>query len=46
MKKLGQLFQQDFKIVENKKKVFLVPAIILVVAIIFGFIFHLQLVMR
>ena len=40
MKKLGQLFQQDFKIVENKKKVFLVPAIILVVAIIFGFIFH------
>ncbi|MBR2989008.1 MAG: protein translocase subunit SecF [Clostridia bacterium] len=40
MKKLGQLFEQDFKIVENKKKIFLVPALIVVIAIIFGFIFH------
>ena len=40
MKKLGQLFEQDFKIVENKKKIYLVPALIVVIAIIFGFIFH------
>ena len=37
--KLKGLFQQDFKIVENKKKVFLVPAVILVIALICGIIF-------
>ena len=40
MKKLGQLFEQDFKIVENKKKAFLIPIAIVLISIIFGFIFH------
>ena len=38
--KFNQLFQHDFQIVENKKKVFIVPAIILVVALIFGIVYH------
>ena len=38
--KFDRLFQQEFKIVENKKKVFIVPAIILVVALIFGIVYH------
>ena len=38
--KFDRLFQQDFKIVENKKKVFIIPAIILVAALIFGIVYH------
>lgn len=37
--KFNRLFKQDFKIVENKKKVFLIPAIVLVIALICGIIF-------
>ena len=41
--KFDRLFQQDFKIVENKKKVFIAPAVIVVIAIILGIIFRFTL---
>lgn len=41
--KFNNLFEQDFKIVENKKKVFIAPLVVialaLVMCIIFGFVF-------
>ncbi len=37
--KFDRLFQQDFKIVESKKKVILVPIIILAIAVICGIIY-------
>lgn len=40
MMKFDRLFKQDFKIVENRKKVFIVPAVIVVIALIAGIIFH------
>ena len=38
--KFNKLFEQDFKIVENKKKVFIAPVVILVIALIAGIVFH------
>ena len=38
--KFDRLFQQDYKIVENKKKVFIAPVIIVAVALILGIIFR------
>ncbi len=38
--KFDRLFEQDFQIVENKKKVFIAPIVILVVAFIAGIVFH------
>lgn len=40
MMKFDRLFKQDFKIVENRKKVFIIPAVIVVIALIAGIIFH------
>ena len=36
--KFDRLFQQDYKIVENKKKVFIIPAVVVAVALILGII--------
>lgn len=41
--KFDRLFQQEFKIVENKKKVFIAPVIIVAVALILGIIFKFTL---
>lgn len=41
--KFDGLFKQEFKIVENKKKVFLVPAIIVALALVCGIIFQIVL---
>lgn len=41
--KFDRLFQQDFKIVENKKKIFIIPAVIVVLALILGIIFRFTL---
>lgn len=38
--KFDRLFQQDYKIVENKKKVFIIPAVVVAVALILGIIFR------
>lgn len=38
--KFDRLFQQDYKIVENKKKVFIIPAVVVAVALILGVIFR------
>ncbi len=40
MKKFDRLFQQDFKIVENKKAVFITPLILILIAVVAGVIFH------
>ena len=38
--KFNRLFEQDFKIVENKKKVFFAPVIVIVIAIIACIVYH------
>ena len=38
--KFNRLFEQDFKIVENKKKVFAAPVIVIVIAIIACIVYH------
>ena len=38
--KFNKLFEQDFQIVENKKKMFIAPVVILVIALIAGIVFH------
>lgn len=38
--KFNRLFEQDFKIVENKKKVFIAPLAILIIALIACIVFH------
>lgn len=38
--KFNRLFEQDFKIVENKKKVFAAPVIVVVIAIIACIVYH------
>lgn len=38
--KFDRLFEQDFKIVENKKKVFIPPLVIVAIAIVAAIIFH------
>ena len=38
--KFNKLFEQDFKIVENKKKVFIAPVVCVVLALIAGIVFH------
>lgn len=38
--KFNRLFEQDFKIVENKKKVFVAPVIVIVIAIIACIVYH------
>ena len=40
MIKLSNLIKQDARIVENKKWIFLVPAIVVVLALIMGVVFH------